>query len=386
MLELIISRLESKLLRHCRTSVAIISGALWLLALQLIVIPQEGWKQAEPDLNLSFPKDHASHPGYKIEWWYYTGNLLSTTGERFGYQLTFFRIGVDPNPANPSRWAVRDLFMAHFAITDISGKKYHFGERMNRTGIGWAGASSEQYHVWNQGWEARLDEKGDHHLVARNDPISIDLIVSPGKPLVRHGKNGFSQKGGQSGNASLYYSLTRMPTSGHLTYEGKSYSVEGLSWMDHEFGTSFLEEGQAGWDWFSIQLEDGTELMLFQIRRADGRTDSHSSGTWIDASGHATPLQLGDFEMKGTQLWQSDQSGAQYPTKWEIQCVPLRLDLTVHPIVLNQELRTKESTGVNYWEGAVEITGTREGRPVKGRGYLEMTGYGGQVMSRFFGH
>ena len=386
MLELIISRLESKILWRCRTSVAVISGSFWLLALQLIVIPQEAWKQAEPGFNLSFPKDHASHPGYKIEWWYYTGNLLSTTGERFGYQLTFFRIGVDPNPANPSRWAVRDLFMAHFAVTDISGKKYYFGERMNRTGIGWAGASSEQYYVWNQDWGVQLDVRGDHHLVARNDPISMDLIVSPGKPIVRHGQNGFSQKGGQSGNASLYYSLTRMPTSGQLTYEGKSYSVEGLSWMDHEFGTSFLEEGQAGWDWFSIQLEDGTDLMLFQIRRTDGRTDSHSSGTWIDASGHATPLQLPDFEMKGTQLWQSDQSGAQYPTKWEIHCAPLRLDLTVQPIVFNQELQTKESTGVNYWEGAVEITGAREGRPVKGRGYLEMTGYGGQVMSRLFGH
>ncbi len=154
--------------------------------------------------------------------------------------------------------------------------------------------------------------------------------------------------------------------------------------MDHEFGTSFLEEGQAGWDWFSIQLEDGTDLMLFQLRKADGR-DSRSSGTWVDVSGHATPLQMRDFEMKGTQLWQSDQSGAQYPTKWEIQCAPLRLNLTVQPTVFNQELRTKESTGVNYWEGAVEITGTREGRPVKGRGYLEMTGYGGQVMSRLLG-
>jgi len=362
------------------------SGTFWLLAFRLIAIPQEGWKEAEAGFNLSFPKDHASHPDYKIEWWYYTGNLLSTTGEHFGYQLTFFRIGVDPKPANPSRWTVRDLFMTHFAITDISGKKYHFCERMNRSGVGWAGASTERYHVWNQGWEARLDERGDHHLIARDPAISLDLIVSPGKVPVRHGKNGFSQKGGQSGNASLYYSLTRMPTLGRLTFEGRTFSVEGLSWMDHEFGTSFLEEGQVGWDWFSIQLEDGTDLMLFQLRRADGRIDSRSSGTWVDASGHATPLPTRDFELKGTQFWQSDQSGAQYPTKWEIQCSPLQLNLTVQPAVLNQELITKESTGVNYWEGAVEVTGTREGRFVIGRGYLEMTGYGGQAMSRLFGH
>ena len=156
--------------------------------------------------------------------------------------------------------------------------------------------------------------------------------------------------------------------------------------MDHEFGTSFLEEGQVGWDWFSIQLEDGTDLMLFQLRRADGHIDSHSSGTWVNASGHATPLQMHDFKMIGSQLWQSNLSGAQYPTKWEIQSAPLRLHLTVQPAVLNQELRTKESTGVNYWEGAVEVSGIREGRPVKGRGYLEMTGYGGQVMSHLFGH
>jgi predicted secreted hydrolase len=275
--------------------------------------------------------------------------------------------------------------MAHFAITDISGEKYRFAQRINRSGVGWAGASTGQYHVWNQDWEVRLNERGEHHLIARNDAISIDLVLLQGKLPVRHGRNGFSQKGSQSGNASLYYSMTRMPTSGQLSFEGRNYSVAGLTWMDHEFGTSFLEEGQVGWDWFSIQLEDGTDLMLFQLRRVDGQVDSHSSGTWVDAAGHATPLQMGDCTMKGTESWQSDQSGAQYPTKWQIHCAPLRLDLTVKPTVLNQELRTKESTGVNYWEGAVEVTGTREGSPVKGRGYLEMTGYGGQVMSRLFG-
>ena len=374
------------ILRHAGIVGAFVLGFFGLFTSPLLGISEENWKQAEPDFKLTFPKDHSSHPSYKIEWWYYTGNLLSETGERFGYQLTFFRVGIDAKPVNPSRWAVRDLFMTHFAITDIFRKEYHFVERMNRAGVGWAGASTERYHVWNQGWEVRLDEWGDHHLLADNDLISIDLILSPGKPVVRHGKNGFSQKGEQSGNASIYYSLTRMPTSGRLSFKGRRYSVEGLSWMDHEFGTSFLEGGQVGWDWFSIQLEDGTALMFFQLRRADGRIDSHSSGTWVDASGHATPLQMRDFVMKGTQLWQSNQSGAQYPTKWEIQCVRLQLNLTVQPTVFNQELQTKESTGVNYWEGAVEITGTREGRPVKGRGYLEMTGYGGQVMSQFFGH
>jgi len=369
---------------RCRFGAWSALGFLVLLATTSTAIAFGDWKQAQASFKLSFPRDHVSHPDYRIEWWYYTGNVLSPSGERFGYQLTFFRIGVDPKPANPSRWAVRDLFMTHFAITDIFGKRYRFSERINRSGVGWAGASTEQYHVWNQDWEVRLDERGHHHLIARNEEMSIDLMLSPGKPPVLHGMNGFSQKGGQRGNASHYYSLTRMPTSGRLTFAGRSFAVEGLSWMDHEFGTSVLEEDQVGWDWFSIQLEDGTELMLFQLRRLDGRADSHSSGTWVDASGYAKPIQFSEFEMKGTHPWQSVQSAARYPTEWEIQSASLKLNVLVKPAVLNQELQTKESTGVNYWEGAVEVVGTREGRPVKGRGYLEMTGYGGQVMSRLF--
>ena len=357
---------------------------LWFQAVPSLLLSQGSWKQAAREYRLNFPADHASHPDYKIEWWYYTGNLVSNTQERFGYQLTFFRIGVNPTPSNPSRWAVRDLFMAHFAITDISGKKFRFSERINRSGVGWAGALSDRYRVWNQDWETALDEHGQHHLVAHDKEMSVDLRLVPGKPPVLHGEKGYSQKGGQSGNASLYYSLTRMPTSGYLTFGGRSFAVEGLSWMDHEFGTSFLEENQTGWDWFSLQFDDGTELMLFQLRKLDGSPDSHSSGTWINAAGQAIPIQAGQFDLQGMRPWVSLQSGARYPVEWEIQIHSLKFNVTVKPVVLNQELQTKESTGVNYWEGAIEVAGTRDGRPVKGRGYLEMTGYGGQIMSRLF--
>jgi len=221
-------------------------------------------------------------------------------------------------------------------------------------------------------------------VVAREGEMSIDLRLAPGKSPVLHGENGFSRKGGRPENASLYYSLTRMPTSGNLILGGRSFVVEGLSWMDHEFGTSFLEEDQAGWDWFSLQFDDGTELMLFRLRKLDGSPDIHSSGTWINAAGKTTPIQYGQFDMEPVRFWQSPQNGARYPIDWEIQIPFLKFKVKVRAAILNQELQTKESTGVNYWEGAVEASGISAGKPIKGRGYLEMTGYGGQVMSRLF--
>ena len=219
------------------------------------------WKAADPGYALVFPRDHAAHPDHRIEWWYYTGNLRVSDGSRrFGYQLTFFRVGVDRAPVNPSRWAVRDLYMAHFAVTDVESGEHHVAERLNRAGIGWAGASTETLHVWNDGWAVTLDERDRRiqRLAASDDGgLAIDLRLDPAGPPVLHGVNGFSQKGAETGNASHYYSLTRLRTTGRLEVAGESFDVEGLSWMDHEFGTSFLEPAQAGWDWFSIQLDDG---------------------------------------------------------------------------------------------------------------------------------
>jgi predicted secreted hydrolase len=342
-----------------------------------------GWRQAKPGYILEFPRDHASHPAYKIEWWYYTGNLACST-KRFGYQLTFFRIGVELEPKNPSRWTVRDLFMTHFAITDISGKQYRFAERMNRAGAGWAGAHVDRYRVWNQDWEARIDDESRHHLEASDRDMSLRLELDGKKPPVTHGDHGFSQKGNAAGNASYYYSLTRMRTRGTLTLNDESFSVEGESWMDHEFGTSFLEKEQTGWDWFSLQLEDGSDLMLFQLRRADGTLDKHSSGTWIGTEGQSESILFRDFSLRPGELWRSTASGASYPVTWEIEVPKRELFLRLSTRVANQELRTEQSTGVTYWEGAVEVTGTRSGQPVRGRGYLEMTGYAGQAISEKF--
>jgi predicted secreted hydrolase len=344
----------------------------------------ELWKQAGRGYDVELPRDHASHPEYRIEWWYYTGNLDARDGRRFGYQLTFFRIGVDYAPENPSRWAVRDLFMTHLAVTDVAGGRYAYAERLNRAGVGWAGADADRYRVWNEDWEARLDERGDHLLRASEGGLGVDLRLGPGKPPVAHGERGLSQKGAQAGNASHYYSLTRMPTRGTLVVDGETVEVEGLSWMDHEFGTSFLEPEQVGWDWFSIQLDDGTELMLFQLRRADGSRDEHSSGTFVDEAGRGLPVRAGDFGLEAGQPWRSPASGASYPVSWRITIPGRELDLRIRAAVEGQELRTERSTGVTYWEGAVDVEGTRGGAPVRGRGYLEMTGYSGSSMGEIF--
>jgi predicted secreted hydrolase len=355
--------------------VSLASGIAWA---------DDAWRQALPGFVFEFPRDHASHPDYKIEWWYYTGNLASNDGKRFGYQLTFFRIGVEASPKNPSRWAVRDLFMTHFAITDISGKQYRFTERMNRAGAGWAGADASRYRVWNQDWEARIDVNGKHQLKASDGDMKLELALSEGKRPVIHGDRGISQKGNADGNASHYYSLTRMPTRGTLSLGGATLAVEGESWMDHEFGTSFLEKEQTGWDWFSLQLDDGSDLMLFQLRRSDGSLDRHSGGTWIGANGESVALDAGDFTLTPLETWQSKASGARYPISWELEVPKQDMRVRLGTQVGNQELRTERSTGVTYWEGAIEAQGTRAGRPVRARGYLEMTGYAGPAISEKF--
>ena len=337
-----------------------------------------GWRQAAPGYSFSFPRDHASHPDYRLEWWYYTGNLSTAEGHRFGYQLTFFRVGVNYRPDNPSRWAVRDLFMTHLAISDLNGSRHYFAERFNRAGPGWARAAADTYHVWNQGWEVRLDSRGSHCLRAADEAIGLDLTLDPGKAPVLHGEGGYSRKGSDPGNASNYYSLTRMPTRGTIRVNGESARVEGLSWMDHEFGTTFLDKQQTGWDWFSIQLEDGRDIMLFELRRSDGSADPHSGGTLLDARGGCAPIGAASFKMGPSRPWRSAATGASYPLEWRID-IGHKLELTVRSALEDQELRP-ELSGIAYYEGAVNVEGTDGGKPVRGRGYLEMTGYAGSPM------
>jgi predicted secreted hydrolase len=341
-----------------------------------------GWTVAEPGRVLRFPADHASHPDYKIEWWYYTGNLATREGRRFGYQLTFFRFGVNLQPANASRWAVRDLYMAHLAVTDVEANRHVFAERLTRPGVATAEARTDTYRVANGQWSARLDE-GRHVLRAESlaPAMALDLVLDEGKPPVLQGDEGFSRKGAQPGNASHYYSLTRMPTRGTITLDGARHEVAGASWMDHEFGTSFLEPGQVGWDWFALQLDDGTELMLYGMRRADGQVDPHSSGSLVDASGRSTSLRATDFALRPGRTWTSPATRGVYPVEWSIAVPSAGLQLAVRGVIDAQEVHGL--SGIAYWEGAVEVTGARGERRVTGTGYLEMTGHTGPPMGEF---
>jgi predicted secreted hydrolase len=354
-------------------------GLVPVLAFVQIVAAAPVWKQATAGYTFKFPGDHASHPDYKIEWWYYTGNVKADDGRRFGYQVTFFRVGIDHTPVNPSRWAIRDLFMTHLAVSDAAGKRYRFAEKLSRGGPGLAGARADRYHAWNDDWTVTLDVKGNHVLRAHSAQAGIDLVLDEGKAPVINGVNGISQKGAQAGNASHYYSLTRMPTSGTIAIDGERFTVTGTSWMDHEFGTSFLEPEQRGWDWLSIQLSDGRELMLYQLRRADGSRDPRSSGTVVDPSGRSRHLANADFTLTPGRKRFTSSNGAVYPIEWTVTVPSQGISLTVTTPLDDQELSLTRSTGIAYWEGMIDVAGAAGGAPVTGSGYLEMTGYHGSL-------
>jgi predicted secreted hydrolase len=341
------------------------------------------WKVAEPGRSIALPADHVSHPDYKVEWWYYTGNLDTREGRRFGYQLTFFRVGVSREPAGPSRWTVRDLHMAHFAVSDLGAGQFHAFDRLQREGAGWAGAATDRYRVWNGQWSVAAEADGSHRLQARDSEsgIAIDLHLTNTTRWVGHGRDGYSQKGRDPGNASEYYSLPRLTTQGTLTIDGRAHEVTGRSWMDHEFGSSMLEADQVGWDWFGLHLDDGRDVMLYQMRRRDGSRDPFSSGTIIAADGTAVHLTRDDYTLAARETWRSAQTGAVYPIRWHVEIPGQHLAFDVQAAMPDQELYTPHSTGVTYWEGAADISGSGESRALRGRGYMELTGYNGVPLS-----
>ena len=345
--------------------------------------PQEGPRssrfcQALPGYRFEFPRDHFAHPCFKTEWWYFTGNLSDRDGRRFGFELTFFREGIENPHPNPSRWRLDDLYSAHFAVSDIGRKKFFYAERLHRAGIELAGTDPGKGRIWNADWFA--ERRGESwRLVAADGAQRIRLELRPLKPPVIQGRNGVSQKAAGEGNASHYYSLTRLATSGTLKRGGSTYEVTGLSWMDHEFATNQLQPNQVGWDWVSLQLDDGTDWMFFQLRLAGGGRDPHSAGTLAPSDGRAIELTAEDFEMTPLDSWRSPHSGARYPIRWRIRAPRQGLDVTISAAMPDQELLTQETTGVIYWEGSVLAQGTRNGKPIQGRGYLEMTGYAGPL-------
>jgi predicted secreted hydrolase len=333
------------------------------------------YKTAQPGWSYDFPRDHFNHPDYRTEWWYYTGNLRAADGHRFGYELTFFRLAVSRENRSASPWGVQDLYVAHLALTDIDGKHYYHLQRVNRAGPGFAGASLVESRVWNGNWQAKIE--GDKQtLQAISEQFSLQLDLVTHKPPVIHGKEGVSQKAAGTGHASHYISFTRLLSGGSIQLNGKSYQVAGTSWMDHEYFTHELEANQAGWDWLSLQLDDNTELMLYRFRHKDGTLDPFSSGTYIDASGKSRFLSVSDFTMTPHgETFTSSQTKASYPIQWRVTVPSLQLDLEIRTPLADQELVSASHAALTYWEGAITIGGTREGKPAKGVGYLEMTGY-----------
>ena len=339
------------------------------------------WTHATTPWPWSFPRDHGAHPEFKTEWWYLTGNLDDKKGTPYGYELTFFRHGLQPKPTQPdSAWSIRDIYFAHLAITDVQSRRFIFSEKLSRGALGEAEISQKDMQVRISDWT--LLRKSDSTLqMAASDPVTgigLELSATPLKPLTLQGQKGLSRKSATPGNASHYYSFTRLQTSGQLTIAGKKIPVQGLSWFDHEFSTSALGEDQEGWDWFCLQFDSGDELMLYRMRNPGNRTDLASSGTFIPAKGPTTPLQSADFTIIPLDEWKT-ASGATYPSGWKISIPSLQITGEVQPLLLDQELRLKRTSNIRYWEGACRFTGTRNGKPLSGRGYTELTGYASPI-------
>ncbi len=337
----------------------------------------EGFERATEIREFSFPEDHGPHPGFRTEWWYFTGNLSSGNDRNFGYQFTIFRTALTGKKQDrTSPWNSNQIYMAHFALTDIENDEFYFDERFSREGNKLAGAEAEPFRVWLEDWEIRgIKEKTAYELPVINlkadlQNAAVDFNIEASKPMVLQGEKGLSQKGSEPGNASYYYSYTRLKTEGRININGEDFDVSGYSWMDREWSTSALDSGQAGWDWFSLQLNDNTEIMYYQLRRSDGTPDIFSKGVVVDQTGNSEIVEMNQVNLSTTDTWKS-ASGSVYPSGWKLQIPDRQIELNVLPQVKKQLM----DVTVKYWEGSVKISGVKNGKNVEGYGYVELTGY-----------
>jgi len=332
-----------------------------------------GFAQAQAVRPFVFPRDHGPHPQFRQEWWYCTGNLDAADGERFGFELTFFRFALEPAAEGPlpagSAWRSREIYMAHFAVTDVARQHFQFAQKLSRAALGLAGARAAPLEVWIEDWSLRGDASA-WHLRAAQPGYEIELTLEPQGPPVLNGEAGLSRKADEPSAASYYYSIPHLRVSGQLMRNDQPQRVQGLAWADHEWGSGGLGADEAGWDWFALQLADGSALMFYALRDRGGARDRHSAGTWIDADGEVRSLGAGEVGIEVSGEWRNAQ-GARYPAGWRIRVPSVQLDLAVAPVLADQELATTP----RYWEGAVDVRGERAGRRLAGRGYVELVGY-----------
>jgi predicted secreted hydrolase len=320
-----------------------------------------GFARAVEPRAFEFPRDHGPHPDFRTEWWYVTGNLDSDTGERFGFELTIFRVGLLPPSVLTSvgsAWRTREIYAAHFAITDVARKRFKFAEQYSRGALGLAGA--EPFHVWLNDWEL-----GSKTIHARNQGYELTLEVGTlGEPVL-NGDHGLSHKSAEPGAASYYYSIPRIAVRGKLLRDGVSTNVHGLAWLDREWGSGSLGAREQGWDWYALQFQDGSALMFYSLRNLNGSIDPNSGGTWVGADGHSRPLTADQVLIDVSDYWTSPRGG-RYPARWRVRVPSTGVDVEVRPVLADQELATRP----RYWEGAVDLKGSQPGR-----GYVELVGY-----------
>lgn len=329
-----------------------------------------GYLRADSPREFRFPEDHGPHPGFRNEWWYVVGNLEGETGHRFGFQITFFRVALAPEaPESDSGWSTDHVWMAHLAVTDARAGRHHAFERFARGAVGLAGAGLDPYRVWVEDWRLESSAGNDFpwRLEAGEEDVSVELTFRPRKPPVLQGDRGLSQKGAGEGNASYYYSMTRLDARGRVRIAGETHEVGGLAWLDREWSTSALGEDQAGWDWFALQLDDERELMYYRMRREDGSADPYSKGLIVEPDGSGRLIRREDVDLEVTRTWRSE-TGRTYPVSWTLYVAPLDRSFEIRAVQDDQEM----DMTVRYWEGAVEVL--ENGRPA-GRGYVELTGY-----------
>ncbi len=334
----------------------------------------EGYERAIMPRRFEFPRDHGPHPDFRNEWWYFSGNLKTTNNRHFGYQFTLFRTSLSPNrDSRSSRWATRQVYMGHFALTDTQLLKHHQFERFSRAALQLAGARASPFRVWLENWSVRSVGKSFFPLRIQvsEGNVSLNLELTPQKDLVLQGEEGLSRKGEESGNASYYYSFTRLRTKGRLQVGDQEYALEGLSWMDREWSSSALQSNQVGWDWIALQLSNGWDLMIYQMRLKDGRIDPASSGLLVSPHGESHPLSARQIDLQNFEYWQSAVSGIRYPSRWNLLIPQYDVNLDLVPFLDEQEFRAS----LTYWEGAVHGKGTFRSQPVQGNGYVELTGY-----------